>query len=373
MKRIYRIIMLIITLFIINTIKVQAAGLPLCNIGYGDAKSEKGYGVYRIDPFDNKYSGMSRYRIEDEDCDFWGSWCDKTVDRIDMFAGSSKDGAKITDYSFSFLDDNDVYLCEISPDNGGAALNNVSGIRTYFYLNHGHVSKIEASYTYIDKDGEEKSKEKTYSIKKRVGDTGSVSNPKITTTKFEFPIYNKIIEGYYMCNIASSGGTNKQDCVYKKQDDSLTNCIDKPFTEWQDCNNELLHTTVTATTHEFKTTSKTKTSETTGIVSGVGEQAGLAQGTSPADGYDPSNSSVKCKDISTIVDKYWKYVTILVPIALILLIVFDLIKAITASNDEQLKKSANAAFKRTIATVILLMLPILLDMLLGWFGLDLCI
>ena len=89
--------------------------------------------------------------------------------------------------------------------------------------------------------------------------------------------------------------------------------------------------------------------------------------------YDPSKGNVKCNDIINIIDEYWKYVLFLVPVLLILLLTFDFTKAVVASDADQLKKSANSALKRTIATVVLLMLPFLLSMILGWFGIDLCI
>ena len=63
----------------------------------------------------------------------------------------------------------------------------------------------------------------------------------------------------------------------------------------------------------------------------------------------------------------------LVPVALIILITVDFVKGIVASDAETLKKSANAALKRTIAAVVLLTLPVILSLILGWFGIDLCI
>lgn len=90
--------------------------------------------------------------------------------------------------------------------------------------------------------------------------------------------------------------------------------------------------------------------------------------------YDIEAGNIGCtQDIKDLISDYWKYVMILAPIGLMLLIVVDFVKAITSSSDDQLKKSANAALKRTIATVVLLMLPVLLRMVLDWFGIDLCL
>lgn len=102
------------------------------------------------------------------------------------------------------------------------------------------------------------------------------------------------------------------------------------------------------------------------------------QGSEPSNEspYDPSESDVECSDISSLVNKYWKYVMILVPIVLILLITIDFLKPIISSDTDktdQLKNSANQAVKRTIATVILLILPALLSVILKWFGLKLCL
>ena len=78
------------------------------------------------------------------------------------------------------------------------------------------------------------------------------------------------------------------------------------------------------------------------------------------------------EEIQKLIDKYWKWLTILAPVALILLITIDFLKAVVASDENQLSKSANNALKRTIAVVVLLVLPALLKMILGWFGFNLC-
>ena len=81
--------------------------------------------------------------------------------------------------------------------------------------------------------------------------------------------------------------------------------------------------------------------------------------------------STKLKDF---IDEYWYgYIVILAPIALIILATIDITKAVIASDADALKKSANAALKRTIAVIILLFLPFLLNTILGWFGLELCL
>lgn len=90
--------------------------------------------------------------------------------------------------------------------------------------------------------------------------------------------------------------------------------------------------------------------------------------------YDIESGNIGCtQDIKDLINDYWKYIMILAPTGLILLIVVDFVKALTSSDVDQLKKSANTALKRTISTVVLLMLPLLLGMVLEWFGIDLCL
>lgn len=106
---------------------------------------------------------------------------------------------------------------------------------------------------------------------------------------------------------------------------------------------------------------------------GTNASASLAQGGPPNSALDPSNNDAKCSDVSSLVNKYWKYVMILVPVVLILLITIDFVKAIVASDADQLKKTSSTALKRTLAAVILLILPALLSVVLNWFGLELCL
>lgn len=107
---------------------------------------------------------------------------------------------------------------------------------------------------------------------------------------------------------------------------------------------------------------------------GVNYGATLGSAKNTDKSYNIENGNIGCTTtIQDIVDEYWKYIMILVPVGLIILITFDFVKAITSSSDDQLKKSSNDALKRTISTVILLMLPVLLKLVLGWFGIELCI
>lgn len=367
MKKKYKLLFLFIFILIslMSVMRVKAA-VGLCNIGFGEENS-KGYGYYTIEDW-TSYNSSGIRDISDvrsgKKCSIWG-WCDNVQEQIYVYGYTD---SKITNYEIYFVDDEGNDLCKISPKVGGAGITgNYESIRFDFHLLHGHVSKIRASVDYEDKDGEPVESSKEFSVKKRVGDTGSVKNPTATTTKSTTKALTAV-EGYYMCNTTTIiSASNTQECVRKKKGDSLTNCEKKPFKNLLECERELATTTITTTTAARNTTA-----ETTGTI-GIGEQAGLVQGTSPAGGYDPSNGNVQCTEISELINKYWKYIMIIAPVGLILLITVDFVKAITSSNDDQLKKSANSALKRTIATVVLLMLPVLLSAVLDWFDIPLCL
>ena len=86
-----------------------------------------------------------------------------------------------------------------------------------------------------------------------------------------------------------------------------------------------------------------------------------------------SASNDSCTDVKTIIHDYWKYVMVLVPILLIVLMTVDFFKAMASNDADAIKKSVNNTTKRVIAAVILLALPALLSYILGIFGLPLCI
>lgn len=84
-------------------------------------------------------------------------------------------------------------------------------------------------------------------------------------------------------------------------------------------------------------------------------------------------SQTSCTDVRAIIHDYWKYVMIIVPILLIVVITLDFFKAMVSNDQDAIKKASTNAVKRTIAAVILLALPALLSYILGLFGLELCI
>lgn len=92
---------------------------------------------------------------------------------------------------------------------------------------------------------------------------------------------------------------------------------------------------------------------------------------------DLVNSDFNCESseqvsITALINDYWKYITMIAPVGLILLISIDFTKSVLSSDAEAIKKSANAALKRTIACVLLLLLPTIINMIFNLFGLELC-
>ena len=88
-----------------------------------------------------------------------------------------------------------------------------------------------------------------------------------------------------------------------------------------------------------------------------------------------TNSAI-CQEGSSLkafFDQYWKIIVIVSPALVILMTAIDFFKAITSSDAERIKKSANDAFKRALAFVLLLFLPFIINTVFGWFGLDLCL
>lgn len=80
---------------------------------------------------------------------------------------------------------------------------------------------------------------------------------------------------------------------------------------------------------------------------------------------------ISCDDeLRQTVRNYWKYITLLAPILLIVMGSVDFIKAVMSSNQDAIKKSSSAALKRAIATILLIYLPLLLRVIFTWFGLE---
>lgn len=59
-----------------------------------------------------------------------------------------------------------------------------------------------------------------------------------------------------------------------------------------------------------------------------------------------------------------------VPIILIVLGTIDLVKAVVAGKDDDIKKHQQTLIKRIIAAVIVFLIPMLVSILMGWIGND---
>lgn len=92
-----------------------------------------------------------------------------------------------------------------------------------------------------------------------------------------------------------------------------------------------------------------------------------------SDGEIVNSSSTSCTEVSDLIHDYWKYVMVIVPILLIVMMTIDFFKALAKGDSDSIKKAGNNTVKRTIAAVVLLALPALLGLIFSWFGLELCI
>lgn len=77
-------------------------------------------------------------------------------------------------------------------------------------------------------------------------------------------------------------------------------------------------------------------------------------------------------ELKDLIKHYWKWIMFATPILLIVMITFDFIKAMSSGDADAIKKSSSNAIKRVIAGIILLALPWALEVIFGWFGLQIC-
>ena len=76
------------------------------------------------------------------------------------------------------------------------------------------------------------------------------------------------------------------------------------------------------------------------------------------------------ENLKAKIRKYWGWLTILTPIALIIFCTIDFVKAMSLSDGDAIKKSSSKAIKRTIAAIILFALPMLLKIIFTWAGIE---
>lgn len=79
------------------------------------------------------------------------------------------------------------------------------------------------------------------------------------------------------------------------------------------------------------------------------------------------------KDMTNILAIVYFALTVIqwvVPIILIVLGSIDLVRAIVAGKDEEIKKHQLTLFKRLIAAVIVFLIPLLVSLIMGFLGTD---
>jgi len=84
---------------------------------------------------------------------------------------------------------------------------------------------------------------------------------------------------------------------------------------------------------------------------------------------DATCESVLGPKLVVILQDIFTYIKIAVPLLVLLLIVVDMVKAVVAGNDDQMKKAQSNAVKRLIVGVVLFLLPIIVDLILDIAGL----
>lgn len=116
-------------------------------------------------------------------------------------------------------------------------------------------------------------------------------------------------------------------------------------------------------------------------IDGGGAASGTAKGSAKPMLQTDKNGNVinsydkkqACTSVRDIVRDYWKYVLVIAPVLLIVVITLDFFKALSSNDADAIKKAGTNTVKRTIAAVILLALPALLGIVFDLFGLDLCV
>lgn len=77
--------------------------------------------------------------------------------------------------------------------------------------------------------------------------------------------------------------------------------------------------------------------------------------------------------VYNLLRKYWKIIMIFSPVILILMTTLDFFKAIVSSDSDKLKKASSDALKRTLAYVILVLLPFIISTIFSWVGVTFCL
>lgn len=90
------------------------------------------------------------------------------------------------------------------------------------------------------------------------------------------------------------------------------------------------------------------------------------------------STKIDCGDgkegtLKWLIDEYWRYIMIAAPVLLIVMMSIEVVKAMVTSDADLLKKLVDSFVKRTLATIILLCLPVIIRTILEIFGIDICL
>lgn len=312
--------------------------LPTCNIG-SKINEPKGYGYAYTTVDANGRSGVSSGQInicKNMDCSgsttLTGGWLNWSEGERNFFVEyDSGPGTKITEVEYTLYYETKKgkaeALCKGTP---AVDISNNNGVvHISFSIENDSVLKIEANGKYTDSAGKSKSFPKeSFNIRHKLGNTDKVKNIEQTTQNTK-----KGQKGTTTTKPKANPGS-----YYGKN----------------------------GIANESTTTAK-------GAASGTRKGQTKKELETNADGEIINSSSTSCTEVSDLIHDYWKYVMIIVPILLIVMMTIDFLKALAKGDSDSIKKAGNNTVKRTIAAVVLLALPALLGLIFSWVGLDLCV
>lgn len=331
-KNINKMIITLAVIMIIFFAKLEIfKALPICNIG-SKINEPSGYGYAYTTVDSNGRSGVSSGQInicKNMDCSgtttLTGGWVNWSEGERNFFVEyDSGPGTKITEVEYTLYyeakNGDAEALCKGTP---AVDISNNNGVvHIDFSIKNGSVLKIEANGKYTDSDGKNKDFPKeSFKIRHKLGDTERVENIEQTTQ--------------------TTNTKPKADSGSYYGEHGVAN--------------------------ESTTTADGASS---GTRKGQSKKVELKTN---ADGEIVNSSATSCTEVSDLIHDYWKYVMIIVPILLIVMMTIDFFKALTKGDSDSIKKAGNNTVKRTIAAVVLLALPALLGLIFSWVGLDLCI
>lgn len=311
------------------------------------------------------FIGVNRTKALDT-CDFennYGSLETRTQKIVAAATGSTINGTAAYDM------DN----IKISTDGNWDKVGSKEGTKDFYWVyaaNHGYIK--EAKFTVYSDDGSsKKTGKKKYNGKAQCEYKTDVTKlckesegqEKCETFKYVFKLNKKHIymikfEGtYYDANNKLQNFETRKFLVKKS---SLGNGVDHVLVNETTANNK----------HIDSGDETKKRGASSGTRKGNSKKVELKTN---SDGEIVNSSVTSCTEVSGLIHDYWKYVMVIVPILLIVMITIDFFKALAKGDSDSIKKAGNNTIKRAISAVVLLALPALLGLIFSWVGLDLCV